>query len=198
MVTPSSRSSGLLSSLQLSLPFLASPRTPSNPTQGEIEKCCWGRRDGTGTGSLSPALASCCCRERRDQEGADLQGNPAGVRTLMKLLPPGFRYHVSGEVLLWCWYSGITSVCHVFLLWGADCLVSPREKHCFVLAGGVSASQGDWSCPSLFVPLCCDFVTRVQKHRSFWSENGFAAFCPFNRSCTFFFANRWQGCAYGY
>lgn len=107
---------------------------------------------------------------------------------------------VSGTVwvLLWCWYSGITSICHVFLLWGADCLVSPREKHCFVLAGGVSASQGGWSCPSLFVPLRCDFVTRVQNHHSFWSENGFAAFSPCNRSCTFFFANQWQGCAYGY
>lgn len=30
---------------------------------------------------------------------------------------------------------------------------------------------------------------RVQKHPSFSDENGFAAFSPFNRSSTFFFAN---------
>lgn len=42
-------------------------------------------------GSLCPVLAFCCCRERRDHEGADLQGDPEGVRTLMKVVPPGFR-----------------------------------------------------------------------------------------------------------
>lgn len=104
-------------------------------------------------GSLSPVLASCCCREGRDDEGADLQGGPAGVRTLGKLVPAGVR--LCERLRCYSDAGTVSSLVYAMFPCSEELFGVSQGEALLCHGSSMSASQGSWTCPSLFAALSC-------------------------------------------
>lgn len=168
MVTPSSWSSGLLSSLQPSFPFLTFPRTPNNPTQGEMKEVLLGQ--GGWEGEREPVPSPCilllqseerswrCWSSGRSSRG---QNTEEAAASWFQVLCEWLRCYSDAVAVF------ITSICHVFLLQGAVWCLLGRSTALSWLAAYLLLKEAGHVSPFL-LPLSSKWLCRESSKTSFF------------------------------